>query len=68
MLFSRGPFHYQEFTLILAWISNYIHYKGLGENTYPYPNIHSATVDVLELISIFILHFTAYVIMYAYWD
>ena len=51
----RGPLRYRApFTLIPAWISNYIHYKMWYEITYPFPNYNSETVEVWEWISNFI--------------
>ena len=43
--------------LLIAWISNYIHYKLWDEITYPFPNVNGCTVEVLEWINDFILHF-----------
>ena len=51
-----------------AWISNYIHYKDGGEITYPFQNLNVCTVEVRELISNFISHFTVHVIIYPYLD
>ena len=56
-----GPFYYHGFTVILAWISDYIQNKVWGEITYPFPNFN---VEVWEWISNFIPHFTVYVITY----
>ena len=42
---SRGPFDKHGLTLILAWISNYIHYN-VCEITYPLPNFNGITVEV----------------------
>ena len=51
---------------IPAWISNHIHYEMWDELTYryPLPNFNGCTVEVWELISSFILHFTVQVITY----
>ena len=38
------------------------------EITYPFPNFNGATVEVLEWISNFILHFTGHVITCPCWD
>ena len=48
----------------LGWISNYIHYKGWDEITYPFPNFNGTTVEVWEWITNFIPHFTEHVIIY----
>ena len=48
---------------MLAWISNYIHYKVWDEIAYPYPNFKGATVEVWEWIGSFIPHFTGHVII-----
>ena len=61
------PHYWHGLTLILAWISNRIHYKGWNEITYPFPNFNGATVDVWEWISNFIPHFTGHVITYPCW-
>ena len=37
---------FTNLTLILAWISNYIHYKECDEITYPFLNFNGATVEV----------------------
>ena len=50
--------------LILAWISNHIHYKVWDEITYRFLNFNGSTVEVWEWISNFTLHFTRYVITY----
>ena len=52
------------FTLISAWIINYIQYKKRGEITYQFPNLITAAVEVWEWISYFIPHFTGRVITY----
>ena len=54
--------------LILAWSSNYIHYKVWHEISYPFPNFNGAAVEVWEWISNFISHFTEYVVIYPCWD
>ena len=41
-----GPFYWHGSALILAWISNYIHYKVWDEITYPFLNFNGATVGV----------------------
>ena len=58
-----GPF-YSVFTLISAWISNYIYYKVWGGITNSFPNLNGATVEVWEWISKFIPQFTVHVITY----
>ena len=65
------PFPGAPVTLILPWISNYIHYDMLGEITYPFPNFTVQPFlfpnfrDVWEWI---ILHLTGCVIIHSYWD
>ena len=49
-------------------VSNYIHYKVCDIITYPFINYNGATVEVLECISNFILHFTGNAITYPCWD
>ena len=41
-----GRFYWHGLTLILTWISNYIHYKVWDELTYPPLNFNGATVEV----------------------
>ena len=43
---TSGPFYWHGLTLILAWISNYIHYKVWNEIIYPFLNLNGATVEV----------------------
>ena len=40
------PFYEHGLTLILAWISNYIHYKEWDKIIYPFLNFNGATVEV----------------------
>ena len=54
--------------LIPAWVSNHMHSKVWNEITYPFLNFNGCTVEVLEWISDFILHFIMDVITYPYWD
>ena len=42
----RVPFYQCGLTLILAWISNNIHYKMWDEITYPFLNFNVTTVEV----------------------
>ena len=56
------------FSVILAGISNDIHFKVLDEIAYLFPNSNGVTIEVLEWISIFTSHFTGHVITYPYWD
>ena len=44
------PFYQHGLTLIQAWISNYIHYKVWGKNTYSFPNFNGATVTALTAV------------------
>ena len=64
----RGPFLLTCLTLILAWISNFIHYNVWDVITYPFPNLNGCTVEVWEWISNFTPHFTGGVITYPCWD
>ena len=41
-----GPFYWNGLTLILAWISNCIHYIMWDEIIYPFLNLNGATVEV----------------------
>ena len=60
-----GPFHKHGLTLILAWISNHIHYKVWEEINNIFPNVNGATVDVFEWISNFVPHFPGHVLIHA---
>ena len=51
-------------TLILAWISYQMPSKVWDGISYPFPNFNSCTLEVLECISYFILHFLMDVITY----
>ena len=62
------PFYLHGLTLIPAWISDRIHYKMWDEIAYPFLIFNGATVEVWELISNFIPHFTVHVITYPCWD
>ena len=37
---TRAPLYWHGLTLILTWISNYIHYKVQDEIAYPFPNFN----------------------------
>ena len=50
-VFMMGMAMHGTLTLILAWISNYIHYKVWDEITYPFLNFNGCTVEVKEWIS-----------------
>ena len=50
MIYTRGPFDQQGFTLISAWISDYIHLKVRDENTYRLENFQGAADEVCEWI------------------
>ena len=54
--------------LTSSLISNYIHDIVWDEITYPFRNFKGATVEVLELISNSIPHFTGDVITNPGWD
>ena len=41
-----GPFYKHGWTLIPAWLSNYIHCKVWDEITYPHLNSNDTTVEV----------------------
>ena len=45
-LSPSSPFYQHGLTLILAWISNYIHYNVWDEITYPFLNFNGLTVEV----------------------
>ena len=47
------PFYWHELTLILAWISNNVHYIMLHKVIYPFPNYKGEGVEVSEWISNF---------------
>ena len=59
---------------LLTWINfnpsmdSYIHYNVWHQITYLFTNLIDATVEVWELISHFISHFTGHVITYPCWD
>ena len=55
---------YHGLSLILAWITNYIHDKVWDEITYPFPNFNGYTIEVWEWISNFIPHFAGHLITY----
>ena len=55
-----------RFTLITAWISNYIHYKVWDKIMYPFPNFNDATLEVWEWIINFILPFTRHCLLMLY--
>ena len=46
----------QQFIITPGWMSNYLPSRMWGEITFPFPNSNGATVEVWELISIFIPH------------
>ena len=49
-------------TLISTMILDYIHYNAWGEISYLFPNLNSATIEVLEWISNFTPYFAGHVI------
>ena len=61
---TKSTFYLHGFTLIPAWISNYIYYKMWYEITYPFSNFNGEAVEVWEWISNFISHFTVHIITY----
>ena len=65
---ALGSLYQHGLTLILPWISNYIHHKVWDKLTYPFTNFNNAAVEVWEWISNFIPHFTWHVISYPCWD
>ena len=67
-VFLGSSFYLHGLILILAWISNYIHYNAWDEIIYSFPNFNGAPVDIWEWISNFIPHFTEHVITYPCWD
>ena len=44
------PLLFKWFNFIPEWISNYTHFKGWDEISYPFPNFEGAPVQVWELI------------------
>ena len=62
-----GPSHWNGITLIPAWISDYMHFKGWDEITNPFPNFNGCTIEVWEWIIIFIQHLNIHVISLPYW-
>ena len=64
----RGTNLLTYLTLILPWISNYIHCKVWDEVTYPSSNFNDCYIEVWEWISNYIPHITGHVITYPYWD
>ena len=60
--------HYRNEIIPWVWIVKTIQSKVWDEITNPFPNLNVATVEVWELISNFIPHFTAFVITYPCWD
>ena len=62
------PFYEHGLTLILAWKSNYIHYKMYDKIIYPLPNFNGTIVAVWEWISNFTTHFIGHVITYPCWN
>ena len=65
---TSRPHYWHKITIILAGITYHIHHKILGEITYAFPNFNDATVDVWQLVSNFIPHFTGHVVTYPCWD
>ena len=57
--FSMGHFYSHGLTL-----NKYTHSKVWDEITYSFPNFNDATVDVLEILSNLIPHFTGHVLTY----
>ena len=56
--YSGGPFYWHGLTVILAWISNYIHCNVWDEINYPFTNVNGAIIEVWEWLSNFIPHLT----------
>ena len=44
----RGPFYWNRFTLIPAWISNHMSSNVWNEIAHPFPNFNGCTVEVWE--------------------
>ena len=65
---TRDSVHQHSLTLIPAWISNYMHYKGWDEINSPLPNFNGATVEVWGWISNFISYYIGHVITHPYHD
>ena len=55
-------------SILLTWVSNYIHHKVWNEIAYPFSNFTSATVEVWNILVNFIPHFTGHLISYPWWD
>ena len=60
--------HRHKLILIPTWINNYIHYNVRDKNSYPFPNVDGATVEVGECISNFTVPFTSHVTKYPCMD
>ena len=66
--YISGALYQCGLTLILAWISNYIHHNVWDDIAYPFPNFNRGSVGVWKWISNFTQHFIRSVITYPYWD
>ena len=64
---TRGPFYQHGLTLIPSQISNSVH-NVWDENTYLFPNVNGAAVEIWEWISNFTSHFIMDIITYPCWD
>ena len=60
----RGPYHQYGFTLILAWISNYVHHEVCDEIIYPFLTSNGN----LGIDWLFLSDFTWLMVTYPYWD
>ena len=60
--------HRHKLISIPTWINNYIHYNVRDKNSYPFPNVDGATVEVGECISNFTVPFTSHVTTYPCMD
>ena len=65
---TGGLFCKHDLSLTPAWIRNYTHYKVWDKTTCAFRNFNSATLEVREWTSNFILHFTIQVITDLCWD
>ena len=54
----------EQWPLLPAWITNYIHDKVWDKITYPFLNFNGVTAEVKEWIRNSISHFTVHVITY----
>ena len=68
MEISKGLFTNKICLKIPAWKSNYMLYEMWEYINNPFPNFNGTTVEIRELSSNFMPHFTECVITYPCWD